>query len=155
MKLLNKLIAKVKQREFDYILERCKGFTEAERYKLMSILKPSRYEWATLTPFASWDDTLCIYIKSYNDNSTWLRFGKDGAHHFYNIDNKSAFDEKEIKKYFYPFLKKLPSIPVEIYTTMDYDKNPVIMKVVKDITKYSKYKGYIKIITDKPFELFN
>ena len=74
------------------LIECCKNLNSSDRCELIKALKPSRYEWATLTPFNNLDG-IEIYIKrcdtAYsNKTEVCMRFGKSCSNYFYSLENE-------------------------------------------------------------------
>lgn len=138
------------------LIECCKKLNSSDRCELIKALKPSRFEWATLTPFNKLDGVE-IYIKrcdtAYsNKTEVCMRFSKSGSNYFYSIENESTFTKKNIRKLFFPFLKKASYGYVEIITVHDYRNDKEIVSMINKIQKQLKTKAEVKTMD---FNLFN
>lgn len=138
------------------LIECCKNLNSSDRCELIKALKPSRYEWATLTPFEKLDG-IEIYIKRcdtayLNKTEVCMRFGKSGSNYFYSIENESTFTKKNIRKLFFPFLKKASYGYVEIISVYGYENDKEIVSMINEIQKQLKTKAEVKTMD---FNLFN
>lgn len=138
------------------LIECCKNLNSSDRRELIKALKPSRYEWATLTPFNNLDG-IEIYIKrcdtAYsNKTEVCMRFGKSGSNYFYNLENESTFTKKNIRKLFFPFLKNASYGYVEIISIYGYENDKEIVSMINKIQKQLKTKAEVKTMD---FNLFN
>lgn len=139
------------------LIECCKNLNSSDRHELIKALKPSRYEWATLTPFNKLDGVE-IYIKrcdtASNETEVCMRFGKSGSNYFYGLgkENETTFTEKNIRKLFFPFLKKASYGYVEIISAYGYENDKEIVSMINKIQKQLKTKAEVKTMD---FNLFN
>lgn len=138
------------------LIECCKNLNSSDRCELLKALKPSRFEWATLTPFEKLDGVE-IYIKRcdtayLNKTEVCMRFGKSGSNYFYNLENESTFTKKNIRKSFFPFLKKASYGYVEIISVYGYENDKEIVSMINEIQKQLKTKAEVKTMD---FNLFN
>lgn len=139
------------------LIECCKNLNSSDRCELIKALKPSRFEWATLTPFDALDGVE-IYIRRCTTPSdkteVCMRFGKSGSNYFYGLgkENETCFTEKNIRKLFFPFLKKASHGYVEIITVPGYQNDKEIVSMINKIQKQLKIKANIKTMD---FNLFN
>ena len=136
----------------------CENLNSSDRYKLMKALKPSRFEWATLSPFDGLDGVE-IYIKRcetgyVNKTEVCMRFGKSGSNYFYGLgkENETCFTEKNIRKLFFPFLKKASHGYVQIISVPGYQNDKEIVSMINKIQKQLKIKAEVKTMD---FNLFN
>lgn len=132
------------------LIECCKNLNSSDRCELIKALKPSRFEWATLTPFDALDGVE-IYIKRgetgyVNKTEVGMRFSKSGSNYFYGLgkENETYFTEKNIRKLFFPFLKKASHGYVEIITVPGYQNDKEIVSMINKIQKQLKTKAEIK-----------
>lgn len=139
------------------LIECCKNLNSSDRCELIKALKPSRFEWATLTPFEKLDGVE-IYIKrcntASNETEVCMRFGKSGSNYFYGLgkENESTFTKKNIHKLFFPFLKKASYGYVEIISVYGYENDKEIVSMINKIQKQLKTKAEVKTMD---FNLFN
>ena len=128
----------------------CKNLNSSDRYELMKALKPSRFEWATLSPFDALDGVE-IYIKRgetgyVNKTEVGMRFGKSGSNYFYGLgkENETYFTEKNLRKLFFPFLKRASYGYVKIISVPGYQNDKEIVSMINKIQKQLKTKAEIK-----------
>lgn len=139
------------------LIECCKNLNSSDRCELIKALKPSRFEWATLTPFEKLDGVE-IYIKrcntASNETEVCMRFSKSGSNYFYGLgkENETAFTEKNIRKLFFPFLKEASYGYVEIISVYGYENDKEIVSMINKIQKQLKTKAEVKTMD---FNLFN
>lgn len=139
------------------LIECCKNLNSSDRCELIKALKPSRFEWATLTPFDALDGVE-IYIRRCitpsNETEVCMRFSKSGSNYFYGLgkENETAFTKDNIRKLFFPFLKKASHGCVEIITVPGYQNDKEIVSMINKIQKQLKVKAEIKTMD---FNLFN
>ena len=139
------------------LIECCKNLNSSDRRELIKALKPSRFEWATLTPFDKLDGVE-IYIKRCttpsDETEVCMRFGKSGSNYFYGLgkENETVFTEKNIRKLFFPFLKKASHGYVEIISVPGYQNDKEIVSMINKIQKQLKIKANVKTMD---FDLFN
>lgn len=140
------------------LIECCKNLNSSDRCELIKALKPSRFEWATLTPFEKLDGVE-IYIKRcdtgyLNKTEVCMRFGKSGSNYFYGLgkENETTFTKKNIRKLFFPFIKKASHGYVEIISVPSYENDEEIVSMINEIQKQLKIKAKVKTMD---FNLFN
>ena len=139
------------------LIECCKNLTSSNRRELIKTLKPSRFEWATLTPFDTLDGVE-IYIKRCNtpsnETEVCMRFGKSGSNYFYGLgkENETTFTKENIRKLFFPFLKKASYGYVEIISVPGYENDKEIISMINKIQKQLKTKAKVKTMD---FNLYN
>ena len=140
------------------LIECCKDLNSSDRCELIKALKPSRFEWATLTPFEKLDGVE-IYIKRcdtgyLNKTEVCMRFGKSGSNYFYGLgkENETTFTKKNIRKLFFPFIKKASHGYVEIISVPGYENDKEIVSMINAIQKQLKIKAKVKTMD---FNLFN
>ena len=131
------------------LIECCKNLNSSDRRELIKALKPSRFEWATLTPFNALDGVE-IYIKRCttpsDETEVCMRFGKSGSNYFYGLgkENETCFTEKNIRKLFFPFLKKASHGYVQIISVPGYQNDKEIVSMINKIQKQLKIKAEVK-----------
>lgn len=134
------------------------------RKKIINVVKPTHYEWASMSPFGMFDGMSIVIRYGFNGSKDLeLRFGKDGAHWFcgYYANRRKVkrkyisdyFLNNEIKDEFYPFIKEINPAYFIINVSPGYQNQKKIVQFIEKIKKLFP-KHHITIKTQENLKMF-